>query len=136
MIVTALIFSILLSTFSFAWGYFHTGYENTAKVILAFGLLWFISLWRKWKWFPSLAMILSIFVAIFGLWNDFPLVWMFSGAIFALVTWDLNQFQMKLGLLPDREDKQGMTRRRLIRIGIMVLVGLGIAVAIQLFSLR
>jgi len=61
---------------------------------------------------------------------------MFSGAIFALIAWDLNQFQMKLSLLPDREDKQGMTRRRLIRVAFLGLIGLGIAIAIQLFSLR
>ena len=54
-------------------------------------------------------------------------MWMFSGAIFALIAWDLNQFQMKLTLLPDREDKQGMTRRRLIRISILALIGLLIA---------
>ena len=73
---------------------------------------------------------------MFGVWNDLSLVWMFSGAIFALIAWDLNQFQMKLSLLPDREDKQGMTRRRLIRVAFLGLIGLGIAIAIQLFSLR
>jgi len=73
---------------------------------------------------------------LFGVWNDLSLVWMFSGAIFALIAWDLNQFQMKLSLLPDREDKQGMTRRRLIRVAFLGLIGLGIAIAIQLFSLR
>ncbi len=56
---------------------------------------------------------------------------MFSGAIFALIAWDLNQFQIKLSLLPDREDKKGMTRRRLIRIGILALIGLMIAVGLE-----
>jgi hypothetical protein len=56
---------------------------------------------------------------------------MFSGAIFALIAWDLNQFQEKLILLPDREDKQGMTRRRLIRISILALIGLTIAFGIK-----
>lgn len=58
--------------------------------------------------------------------------WMFSGAIFALIAWDLNQFQIKLSLLPDREDKRGMTRRRLIRISILALVGLLIGWGIDL----
>jgi len=131
MITTAIIFSILLSTFSFAWGYFHTGYENTAKYIIAFGILWLISYWRKWKWFPSLAMLLALFLSLFGVWNDLSLVWMFSGAIFSLVAWDLNQFQMKLSLLPDREDKQGMTRRRLIRISILAVIGLLIGMGLD-----
>jgi hypothetical protein len=131
MILFSLIISILLSTTSFAWGYFQMGYENIAKYILVFGTLYFISRWRRWKWFPSFAMLVSIFLAIIGLWLDLSLVWMFSGAIFALIAWDLNQFQIKLSLLPDREDKKGMTRRRLIRIGILVLVGLLISIGLD-----
>ncbi|MBL8051637.1 MAG: hypothetical protein JNM46_10485, partial [Anaerolineales bacterium] len=121
-----------LSTASFAWGYFQSGFENLAKYILAFGVLYFISRWRKWRWFPSVAMLVSISLAIFGLWLDLSLVWMFSGAIFALIAWDLNQFQEKLSLLPDREDKRGMTRRRLIRIAFLAVIGLMIAVGIEL----
>lgn len=135
MIITALILSIFLSIFSFAWAFFQAGFENTAKGILIFGSLWFISFWRKWHWFPSLAMFVALFLALFGVWNDLPLVWMFSGAIFTLITWDLKQFQIKLSLLPDREDKQGMTKRRLIRIGILVSIGLMIGWGISnLFS--
>jgi hypothetical protein len=134
MIILALILSILLSTASFAWGYFQTGFENLTKYISIFGILWLISHWRKWRWFSSLALFVSLFLSIFGLWFDLPLVWMFNGAIFALIAWDLNQFQEKLSLLPDREDKQGMTRRRLIRISILALIGLGIAFGIQVIA--
>lgn len=124
MILFSIVISILLSIASFTWGYFQMGYENIAKYILAFGVLYFISRWRRWKWFPSFALLILVLLAIIGLWLDLSLVWMFSGAIFALIAWDLNQFQIKLSLLPDREDKQGMTRRRLIRISILALIGL------------
>ena len=131
MILFSIIISILLSTASFAWGYFQAGFESMPKVILGFGVLWLISRWRKWRWFTSVALFISLFLAILGLWFDLPLVWMFSGAIFALIAWDLNQFQIKLSLLPDREDKKGMTRRRLIRISVLAVVGLLIAVGIN-----
>jgi len=131
MIILALIISILISIASFAWGYFQAGFENLAKYISIFGILWLISHWQRWKWFPSSALFLSMFLAIIGLWFDIPLVWMFSGAIFALIAWDLNQFQEKLSLLPDREDKNGMMRRRLIRISILALIGLTIAFGIE-----
>jgi hypothetical protein len=107
------------------------GYENIAKYIFAFGILWLISHWRKWKWFPSFALLISVLLAIVGLWLDLSLVWMFSGAIFALIAWDLNQFQIKLSLLPAREDKQGMTLRRLIRISILALIGLLISLGLD-----
>ncbi len=131
MIFLALIISILWSILSFAWAYFQADYENTTKSILIFGLFWFIALWKRWRWFPTLALSLGFCLAIFGLINDLPLVWMVSGAIFALIVWDLNQFQIRLNLLPDREDKQGMTIRRLIRIAFLVLIGLGIAVGMS-----
>lgn len=131
MILISIIFSILLSTASFAWEYFQAGYENVAKYIIAFGVLWLISHWQRWRWFPTVALIFSVLLAVFGLWFDLQLFWMFSGAIFALIAWDLNQFQMRLKFLPEREDKKGMTRRRLIRIGVLVVVGLGIAVGMS-----
>src|SRR5688572_22840230 len=124
MILFSIIFSILLSTASFAWGYFQAGFENLAKYISIFGILWLLSRWRKWRWFSSLALFISLFLSIFGLWFDLPLVWMFSGTIFALIAWDLNQFQYKLSLTPEREDKKGMTRRHVIRISFLALIGL------------
>lgn len=131
MINFAILLSILFAVFSFAWAYFQADYENTAKSILIFGVFWFIALWKRWRWFPTLALSLGFCLAIFGLINDLSLVWMVSGAIFALIAWDLNQFQIRLNLLPDREDKQGMTRRRLIRIVFLVVIGLGIAVGMS-----
>ncbi len=131
MILVAFVLSVVFSVTFLAWGYFEAGYENLAKYIFAFGVLWLISHWRRWKWFSSLALLVSLFLSIFGLWFDFSLVWMFGGAIFAFVAWDLNQFQEKLSLLPDREDKNGMMRRHLIRIGILALVGLLIGMGLS-----
>lgn len=131
MILLSTTISILLSITSFAWAYFQADYESTTKSILIFGVFWFIALWKRWRWFPTLALSLGFCLAIFGLINDLSLVWMVSGAIFALIAWDLNQFQIRLNLLPDREDKQGMTRRRLIRIVFLVVIGLGIAVGMS-----
>lgn len=124
MIIVAFMLSVVFSATFLAWGYFRAGYESPAKYIFAFGVLWLISRWRRWKWFSSLALLVSLFLSIFGLWFDLSHTWMFSGAIFAFFAWDLNQFQEKLILLPDREDKNGMMRRHLIRIGILALVGL------------
>lgn len=135
MIIVAFVLSVVFSATFLAWGYFGAGYENLAKYIFAFGVLWLVSHWRRWKWFSSLALLVSLFLSIFGLWFDFSLVWMFGGAIFAFVAWDLSQFQIKLSLLPEREDKQGMTRRHLIRIAFLALAGLWIGWGLnQLFS--
>lgn len=135
MILFAIIISIIINTASLTWGYLIADLQPFPRLTILLGTTWLISIWQKWRWFPTFGLFISLFLAVTGLWFDLPLVWMFSGAIFALIAWDLNQFQIKLSLLPDREDKKGMTRRRLIRISILALAGLTIALVIEyLFS--
>jgi len=113
----ALIVCILISTGSFVWGYSQAGYEDAVRWLVAFGVLWFLAEWRKWKWFSAPAVLFSLFLAGYGVWFKFVPGLMFNGAVFSLLAWNITEFQEKLRLLPQREDKQGMTRRHLIRIG-------------------
>lgn len=123
MTLIALIASIVISTGSFAWGYWQSGYEATARWIAAFGVFWLVSYWRKWRWVSSPAVFLALLLAAFGVWFKFHYGWMFSGAVFALVAWDLADFRQKLKLMPAREDIAGRTRRRILRISILILAG-------------
>jgi hypothetical protein len=130
-IILALVFSIIISTGSIAWGYAGAGFQVVTGWIISFGALWIFSLWRKWRWFSSLGLLLSILLAIFGLWFNFIIGWIFSGSIFALFAWDLTEFQQKIKLVPAREDVKGMTRRHLARISLLALGGLLFASALM-----
>ncbi|MEN9562314.1 MAG: hypothetical protein RIR73_558, partial [Chloroflexota bacterium] len=112
------------------WGYWLAGYENATEWILAFGIFWLVSLWRKWKWFSAPAVLISLGLAAFGVWFKFIPGLMFSGAVFALFAWHLTEFRQKLKFLPPREDAKGMTRRHLIRIGILAAGAVMIALAL------
>jgi len=110
---------IVLSTGSFAWGYEQAGYENASVWIIVFGAFRLLAQWRKWKWLPAPAVFISLFLAAYGVWFKFAPGLMFSGLIFSVLSWSLTEFQQKLRMLPQREDKAGMTRRHIIRVGFL-----------------
>lgn len=109
----------MISTGSFAWGYWQAGLEGAARWIVVFGIIWLLAQWRKWREFSAPAVFLALFLAAYGVWYKFVPGLMFSGAVFGVLAWNLNEFQRKLRMLPQREDKAGMTRRHLIRIGLL-----------------
>lgn len=121
MIRIALIASIVVSIGSFAWGYWQAGFEAAVRWISIFGLFWLLAYWRKWRWFPVPAVFASLLLAAFGVWFEFHSGWMFNGAAFALIAYDLGEFERKLAVLPPHDDIPGRTRRHLTRIALLAL---------------
>lgn len=132
MIAFVLVLCILISSGSFAWGYWQAGYENAAGWIVAFGALWLVSQWRAWKWVSAPAALMALGLAAFGVWFKFPPGWMFSGAVFGFFAWSLSEFRQKLKTLYPREDAKGMTRRHLTRIGLLAAGAVVIALILGL----
>lgn len=124
MIAAALAFSIVISVGSFAWGYWQAGYEGMTRWIVAFGVLWLAAQWRRWRWVSTFGIFLALLLAIFGLWFNFIIGWMFSGAIFSLFAWDLTEFQHNLLYVSAREDASGMARRHIARVSLLALAGM------------
>lgn len=124
MISIALFICILISVGSFGRGYWQAGCGEASPWIAAFGVLWLASYWRKWRWFPTFALGLSLLLAAIGVWFEFHPGWIFSGAAFALIAWDLSEYREKLKFMPKREDIRGRTRRRILRISILMAMGL------------
>lgn len=124
MILIALIICIVIMAGSLTWGYWLAGYEEAARCIILFGILWIIAQWRRWKWFSAPAVFLALLLAAYGIWFEFHPSWMFNGASFAVFAWNLIDFQQKLKLLSPREDIKGMTRRHLLRVGLLAASGI------------
>ncbi len=127
MTLIVLTFSIIISTGSLVWGYMSMGLETIPRWMIAFGVLWLFSQWQRWKWFSALALFLSLFFAIVGLWLNFPIGWMFASAIFALVAWDMTELRTKLHFLTPREDAKGIERRHVARVSLLAFSGLLLA---------
>jgi hypothetical protein len=127
LIIISLIFSMIVSIGSFAWGFFQAGFEELTLWMIAFGIFWTAAQWQKWRWVSSVWVVCAVLIAIVSLWFNVTFGWMFSGALFALFAWDLTDFREKIKNLPPREDAQGLTRRHLLRIGLLAVGGLLIA---------
>src|SRR5215211_7454282 len=123
----ALILSILLGVASLAIGYAQGGNSRYSLWFLLLGALWLVTHLRKWYWFSSIALLVMVFAAAYGVWREFPTVWMLLGALGGLLGWDLSDFARRLSYAAPMDDTRGMERRHLERVGIVAVLGVGLA---------
>ncbi len=91
-----LVSSIIISAGSLALVYFESGLSDFGRWVLIVGAAWLIAQWRGWKWFSYIGLSLAFLLAAAGLWFGLTPGWMFSGALFALVAWDLTDFRDRM----------------------------------------
>ena len=127
MTTIALVLSILLGTASLAMGYGQAGATAYSSWFLLLAALWLFTHFRKWYWFSSIALLLIIVAAAYGVWLGYPTVWMILGAVGGLLGWDLSDFARRLGYASPMDDTRTMERRHLERVGIVAALGLGLA---------
>ncbi len=134
MILVTLVVGIIIAAGSFTLGYWQAGWETLARWLIVFGIFWLISIWRKWRWFSPLALLFSLFLAVLGIWYDLHPGWMFNGAAFGLIAYDMTEFRSNLRAMPVREDIPGRSRRRVLRLSIMTGLGLSLVSLFLLFT--
>src|SRR3970040_2015722 len=127
MTIIALIIGIILGTGSLAIGYSQMGLTRPALWFVLLGALWLAADWRERYWFSSVGLLLTIIAAAYGVWREFPTMWMLLGALGGLLGWDLSDFARRLGYAAPTDDVQGMERRHLARVGVVAALGLGLA---------
>jgi hypothetical protein len=127
MTLIALILSILLGTASLAMGYSQAGAVDYPRWFLLLAALWLIAHFRKWYWFSSIALVIMIIAAAYGVWREFPTVWMLLGALGGLLGWDLSDFARRLSYAAPMDDTRATERHHLERVVIVAALGLGLA---------
>lgn len=127
MTVIALVLSILIGTTSLALGYGQAGATAYSRWFIVLALLWLFMQYRKYYWFSSIALLIIVVGAAYGVWREFPTVWMLLGAVGGLLGWDLSDFTRRLSFASPMDDTQTLERRHLERVGIVAAVGLGLA---------
>jgi hypothetical protein len=127
MTLIALILSILLGTASLAMGYRQAGASVYSIWFLVLTVLWLLAHFRKFYWFSSIALLVIVIAAAYGVWREFPTVWMLLGAVGGLLGWDLSDFARRLSYAAPMDDTRGMERRHLERVGIVAALGVGLA---------
>lgn len=127
MTILALILSILLGTVSLALGYWQAGAANYSLWFLLLAAVWLVTHFRRWYWFASLALLLIVFGAAYGVWREFPTVWMLLGALGGLLGWDLSDFARRLAYASPMDDTRSLEVLHLQRVGIVAALGFGLA---------
>lgn len=128
MTIIAFVLSILLGTTSLAVGYSQGGLPDYSLWFPFLGAVWLLMHFRRWYWFSSIALLLIVFAAAYGVWSEFPTVWMLLGALGGLLGWDLSDFARRLSYASPMDDTRSMERIHLERAGIVAALGFGLAI--------
>src|SRR5512141_1757115 len=127
MTIIALVLSILVGTASLAMGYGQAGATDYSRWFLVLAAIWLFAHFRKWYWFSSIALIIVVVAAAYGVWQEFPTVWMLLGAVGGLLGWDLSDFARRLSYASPMDDTRTMERLHMERAGIVAALGGGLA---------
>jgi hypothetical protein len=123
----AFVLSVILGTGSLAVGFYEAGRFDAARWFIWLCIVWILAHWRKVHWVSSLAFLLTLTGAAYGVWHELRTMWMLLGALGGLLGWDLADFSRRLSYASPKDDLQGMERRHLERAGIVALLGFGLA---------
>ncbi|MEW6028728.1 MAG: hypothetical protein ACOYZ8_00880 [Chloroflexota bacterium] len=123
----ALFFCLLGAALSLAWGYFDVGLQGAVRWLIGLGALWAFALVRRWSWFSAPGFFASLAAAAAGLWLGLAPGWMLAGALFALLVWDLTDFERRLRLAAEGDDVNGLARVHLTRLSLVALIGFALA---------
>jgi hypothetical protein len=134
--LVALIFSIVISSASLAWGFTLSGYVSFSIWIILFGAGWLLAIWQRWNWYSTLALPVFTVLSALGLWFGFVPGWLFAGGIFALFAWDMSEFRLRLISMAKDDDTRGIERRHLARVSLLTLAGLALASITMLLRLQ
>ncbi|MDD2922123.1 MAG: hypothetical protein PHQ36_07535 [Anaerolineales bacterium] len=127
MTLFALLFSVIVGAASLAWGFSSVGLTSAATWMLIIGAVWLLAIRQRWDWYSSFGLLIFVIAAAFGLWLDIPSGWMFSGGLFALFAWDMNDFRQRLRFILKDDNARAMERRHLARTSLLALAGLFLA---------
>ena len=127
MTTIALVLSVLLGNASLAMGYGQAGAADYSRWFLLLAALWLFAHFRKWYWFSSIALLVMLVAAAYGIWLEYQAVWMLLGAVGGLLAWDLSDFARRLSFASPMDDTRSLEVRHLERVGIVAALGLGLA---------
>lgn len=136
MTIVAMVVSIIVSMSSLAYGFWQAGLSDPARWIVLIGIVWLLAHWRKLYWFSSMAFFLAVVAAGYGVWSEFPAMWMLLGALGALLGWDLSDFAQRLRFAAPTDNIPEMERRHLGRVAVVAVLGGGLAYLSSVFQVR
>ena len=122
----AFIISLIIGMGSLAWGYYDSGDWQLALVPAVLAVVWCVGLWRRWYWFASLALLVVVGLAAYGLWINLSagLNWMIAGVVGSLIAWDLSDFLRRIYLGARDDRTRSLERGHLARATVLGVAGM------------
>ena len=137
MTIAALAVSILLGGGSLAWGFMGMGLIGSARWIAVLVALWLFAVWRRWRWFSHVGLTAYFAAAALGLWFlNFPAGWMFAGAIFGLLAWDLTSFRYRQSFAASDEERRTVEMRHMLGISAVAILGFALSSLAMLLQIH
>lgn len=134
MVKIAQILFLWIGTAALTWGFYRADEMGFDEIILAAAALWTLGVIQRWKRAPGFgAFSFALFAAI-GIYREIPLGWMFAGALYAYLAYDLHQFYLRLRLLVIQSGTREMTRVHFVRLALVVFFGMLISSLAMLFQ--
>jgi len=135
--LAALLTSIILGGGSLAWGFLGMGLEGLARWIVVFTAVWLVAVWQGWRWFSYVGLAVYFGAAALGLWFlDFPPGWMFAGAIFGLLAWDLTNFRYRQRFAANDAERRSVELRHLLGLSLVTIAGFALSSLAMLVQVR
>lgn len=137
MTLAALVTSILLGGGALAWGLAGVGLVDMARWILICGAIWLIAVWQRWRWFSYVGLGIYFAAAALGLWFlNFPPGWMFAGAIFGLLAWDLTHFRYRQSFAANAAERRSVELRHMLGLSVVAIIGFALSSLAMMIQLR
>lgn len=123
-----------MGTAALTLGFYRADEMGFVEIVLAAAALWTLGVVQRWRRMPGFgAFAFALFAAI-GTYREIPLGWMFMGALYAYMAYDLYQFYLRLRLLAIQPDTRAMTRVHFVRLILVIFFGLTIGSLAMLFQ--
>lgn len=87
--------------------------------------MWLLAQWRKVCWASSLAFLLVVIGAGYGVLNGYGINWMLLGTPGGSIGWDLSDFARRVSYAAPTDDIRLMERCHLARVGVVAALGFG-----------
>lgn len=122
-----MVVSIVVGTGALFWGYSLADLDTPARWLLAAGAAWLFAQWQRLHWAASLALLVFVGAAGYGLWIGLPASLMTLAAVGALLGWDLAGLLYRLRFAALTDDVKSIERMHMARVTVVSALGLVIA---------
>ena len=120
----AILLSIVAAAGSVAYGMIDHGWLSRGILVLAIGIVWLFVYLRKMNHFSGWVFVLFGVMPALAVWMDVERLLALAGMIFALIAWDLIDFEVRLKATQHRDDARQIELAHFARLGIIIALSL------------